>query len=262
MHFGRLLPAFLAFRPLYWLALLAALLLARPGVAQHHYARTRIQPDTTLMRQARQLRQHFTEAGWTALAAELAAKPGPIYAYLNMGAGPGVQLLPVAIDRSQIGRQLPQRRSSHQFYRHLRRLNLQRRQEDYARLRAVLLTKATKVRRIEKALPVLAFDMDSAGRVRDVGVDPKRSHMGLTARSRKIILTALRTESFQAREVRYQFRQPRPFQEWRQRARRRVGRTSYKAFGWLAYKKVKRRGRCATIWYEEVPRIRFRRWGQ
>lgn len=263
MRLGRFLPSFLAHRPIYRVVVGLLVLLARAAPAQTPYAHFRAAPDSVLIGQARQLCQHFTEDGWANLAAELAARPAPVYSYLNLRPAPTTRLLvPYPLTRSHTGTPLPDRRSTRLLHQHLRRLSLQRRQQDYARLSAVLRTKASKVRQLEKALPVLQFTLDSAGRAQDVSVDPKRSHMGLTARSRKLILTALRTENFQAREVRYSFRQPRPFEEWRRRASRQVGHVSYKAFGWLVYKQVKRRGRCATVWYEEVPRIRFRRWGQ
>jgi hypothetical protein len=97
--------------------------------------------------------------------------------------------------------------------RNLWGLGLERRQTDYERLSAILLERATKVRKLDKALPVLLFVVDTTGQVRDVMTDRSRTNYGLTARSRKLILKALQDERFHALEARNLFNKPHPWQE-------------------------------------------------
>ncbi|MBG8554855.1 hypothetical protein [Hymenobacter guriensis] len=235
-------------------------LLTNPAKGQMR-AYVRTAPDTVLIRQALELCQDFNEPAWETLAAALRTKPGPVSSYLNMRAVYnklyGGYSVPIPVTRGG-GYTRPRRRHVRQLTRHLNELNLERRQGDYARLSNILLEKASKVRQIRKAIPVLEFEVDGDGRVQDVWVDEQQSKMGLTKRSRKIILNALHDEDFQVRESHSRFSKPRPFREWRQRTGRHAGHTIYKLFGWIAYKKVKRRGRCGEIFYTEEPRIRVR----
>ena len=97
--------------------------------------------------------------------------------------------------------------------RHIWGLSLERRQTDYERLTAILRERATKVKKLEKALPALLFVVDTTGQVRDVTTDLSRTNYGLTARSRKLILKALQEERFHALEASGMFTKPRPWQE-------------------------------------------------
>jgi len=193
--------------------LLIILLLA--GLAAQ--AQSAARPDTLLARQAFGLVQHFDRAGWQGLAAALRPKPRPIWSYIVRGqvaSQSPVLRLPAYYPLP--GDSYVTRVSAHgirRFNNHMYALGLARRQSDYERLRDELLVRATKVRKLQEALPVLLFAVDSAGRVQDVTVDKTRSSYGLTQRSRKIILQALRQSRFRALEARYSFSRPRPFRE-------------------------------------------------
>jgi hypothetical protein len=230
---------------------------------QYAYYRVRPRPDTALTRQAQQLRLDFDQAGWATLAGELSPKPRPVWSYIGPGVGqwqragrrnfyyqvPAASL--PALRRGHV------RHSTKQFGNHMFELGLERRKSDYERLSDILLTHATKVRRIREAVPVLLFSVDTLGQVRDVAVDKSHSRMGLTSRSRKLILKALEKEQFRALEARVLFRRPRPVQERWQRLRvaQRLGRAGNAGFGWLLYKKVIRYGRCHEEHIERVPRF-------
>lgn len=208
------------------------------------YGYPKTHPDSALTRQAFRLGQHFDEAGWETLAAVLQPKPQPVGTYLGFYPNHYLQssllllstLLPPSPSAKQVaficsleptvgglrhrlygngfGEQFigasVSRKAVDQLYSHLGKLSSQRLQSDYDRLSDILLRRATKVRSIKEALPVMKFMVDSTGWVQDVAVDTKRTKMGLTQRSRKIILTALRDERFRALEARRVFTKPRP----------------------------------------------------
>ncbi|WP_201978202.1 hypothetical protein [Hymenobacter rubidus] len=167
-------------------------------------------------------------------------------------------------------------------------LDLDRRAVEYERLSMVLREKASKMRKLEAALPVLVFALDSVGKVVDVGVDPNRTKTGLTRRSRSLMLKALRDQRFRlpARQytvttkathyrpaVRHALEEPRPLDEKLRRLSlgyraKRLGQ----ALVWAAapvrlpvrallFRKTARYGRCHTFMgYEWVPRFWGRRY--
>lgn len=232
---------------------------------QYTYSRVRFRTDSALTRQAQLLRLDFNRADWATLADKLSARPRPVWSYIGSNTGawhqaghkrfyyqvPGGAASLPPLSRAHI------RHSSHKFSNEMFELGLERRLSDYERLSDILLTRATKVRRIKEAVPVLLFAVDSAGQVRDVAVDKSRSKMGLTSRSRKIILKALEKDQFRALEARFVFRRPRPAAERWQRLRvgERLGKAGNAGFGWLLYKKVIRYGRCHEEHVERVPRF-------
>jgi len=209
------------------------------AAAQNHgwiYARKQVRPDSALTIQAFRLAQQFKPAEWTLLAAQLTARPRPAASYLGFGLNkslisslhiiPGVHKrhatpaqaaywhLAKASDPLMnkiygygFGLRLKDEfvspYATNRLDRHL--WGLERRQTDYERLSAVLLERATKVRQLEKALPTLLFVVDTTGQVQDVTVDKSRTNYGLTARSRKLILKALREERFRTLEARNLF---------------------------------------------------------
>ena len=210
------------------------------------YARREVRPDSALTMRAFRLAQQFKPADWTLLAAQLTSRPRPAASYLGFGLNktlisslriiPGVHKqhatpaqaaywhLAKASDplMSRIygygfGLRLKDEfvspYATNRLDRHLWGLGLERRQTDYERLSAVLRERATKVKKLEKALPVLLFVVDTTGQVQDVMTDGARTNFGLTARSRKLILKALREERFHALEARNLFYKPRPWQE-------------------------------------------------
>ncbi len=228
-----------------------------------------VRPDSALTMQAFRLAQQFKPASWTVLAAQLAARPRPVTSYL--GFGPNKRLIEsLRIIASMHRRATPAQTaywrshptpvydplmtriygsgyglrlrdeavSSHatsQLYRHLWGLGLERRQSDYERLCAVLRERAAKVSQLEKALPVLLFVVDTTGQVQDVRADKSRTDFGLTARSRKLILNALREERFFTLEARNLFNKPHPWQERMHRLalKRRLARAGRFLTGWL-----------------------------
>lgn len=120
----------------------------------------------------------------------------------------------------------------------------ERRLADYEQLSQLLLTRATKVRRIKEAVPLLVLKVDSAGYVKGVDVDRARTHFGLTTRSRKIILQTLRDNDFRVREAYDYFQQPRPLHEKLVATRYQLSAASRSAsrflFGWALYHKAKK----------------------
>lgn len=256
---------------------------------------TLVQPDVSFTQQAFHLGQHFNRPGWTQLATQLRIQPRPIEQYL--GFAPGLPLhasltylasvhplhptpaqvtswplyLASAPDMARLygtsfGLQFAGEPASlhatNQLYRHLWALKLARRQTDYERLSAILLQHASKVHKLEQALPVLLFQIDSTGQVQDVNVDATRSTYGLTSRSRKLILKALASERFQALEARNFFNKPQPWQERVARVKaqlrlgQRVSKGSHQLFGGLLYKTVHLPGRCGGTW-RQVSRFAF-----
>ena len=210
------------------------------------YARRQVRPDSALTTQAFRLAQRFRPADWPLLAAQLASRPRPAESYLGFGLNksllsslyiiPGVHKrhatpaqaaywrlakssdpLMNRIYGSGFGLRLKDEfvspYATNRLYRHLWGLGLERRLTDYERLSAALRERATKVRQLEKALPALLFLVDTTGQVQDVTVDKSRTNYGLTTRSRKLILKALRQERFHALEARNLFNKPRPWQE-------------------------------------------------
>jgi hypothetical protein len=225
----------------------------------------RPQPDSALTRQALDLSRSFSRPSWEVLADGLRARPRPVWSYIDaINSSPRHRpyaSLRYPVSRRPDGRPLIQpdqrRRPTRQLDNHMFELGLERRQTDFERLRDVLLMHATKVRRIKEAVPVLLFKVDAEGRVEDVLVDKSRSRMGLSKRSRKIILKALEKEKFQALEARVTFRRPQPLQERLHRLHvgPRLGRAGNTTFGWLIYKKVIRYGRCHEAHVVKVPRF-------
>jgi hypothetical protein len=164
-------------------------------------------------------------------------------------------------------------------------LDLERRAVEYERLSMVLREKASRMRKLEKALPVLVFALSTEGQVVGVAVDGARSKTKLSSRSRGLMLRALRDERFRlpAHEYyvypnnqglppisRHRLEQPRPLRE--KLARLGLGyRVRQVAVGaaWVGrpvvlplrivlYRKVTRRGRCSELYTEWVPRF----WGR
>ncbi|MCI1187063.1 hypothetical protein MON38_06500 [Hymenobacter sp. DH14] len=162
-------------------------------------------------------------------------------------------------------------------------LDLDRRAVEYERLSMVLREKASRMRKLEEALPALVFALDEAGKVVGVTVDPTRTKSGLTSRSRGLMLKALRDERFRlpARQytvatkathyrpvVRHALEEPRAFNEKLHRLSlgyraKRLGqglvwastplRLPVRA---LLYRKTARYGRCHTFMgYVWVPRF-------
>jgi hypothetical protein len=225
------------------------------------YARREVRPDSALTVQAFHLAQQFKPADWTLLAAQLTARPRPAASYLGFGLNksliPSLRIIPTVHKRHATPAQAAYWQTAkssdvlmnriygygfglrlkdefvspyatNRLDRHLWGLGLERRQTDYERLSAILLERATKVKKLEKALPVLLFVVDTTGQVRDVMTDGSRTNYGLTARSRKLILKALRDERFHTLEARNLFNKPRPWQERLHHLElgRRLGRAS------------------------------------
>ena len=254
-----------------------------------------VQPDVSLTQHAFRLGQHFTRPGWTQLAAQLRTQPQPVDQYL--GFAPGLALrtsliylatvhplhptpaqvaswptyLASAPAMAQLygtsfGLQFTGEPASlhatNQLYRHLWALKLVRRQTDYERLSAILQQHSSKVHKLEQALPVLLFQIDSTGQVQDVNVDATRSTYGLTSRSRKLILQALASERFHALEARNFFNKPQPWQERVARVKaqlrlgQRVSEGSHQLFGGALYKTIHVPGRCGGTW-RQVSRFAF-----
>jgi|GEM_PF-4692351 len=219
--------------------------------AQNHawmHARWVVRPDSALTMQAFHLAQQFKPANWTLLAAQLTARPCPASSYLGFGfnrplvtslrlianthrrhatpvqaefwrlhAGQSNDPLMNRIYGYGFGLRLEDEfvsaHATNRLDRHLWGLSLERRQTDYERLAAILRERATKVKKLEKALPALLFVVDTTGQVRDVMTDASRTNYGLTTRSRKLILKALQEERFRALEAPGRFTKPRPWQE-------------------------------------------------
>jgi len=256
---------------------------------------TQVQPDVSLTQQAFRLGQQFTRPGWRQLAAQLRTQPRPVERYLGFAPDlplrtsltylatvhplhptPGqVASWPLYLASApemarlygtgfglQFAGEPASLHATNQLYRHLWELKLARRQTDYERLSALLLQHATKVHKLEQALPVLLFKVDSTGQVQDVNVDGTRSTYGLTSRSRKLILKALASERFQALEARNFFNKPRPWQERVARVKaqlrlgQRVSKGSHQLFGGVLYKTVHIPGRCGGTW-RQVSRFAF-----
>jgi hypothetical protein len=212
------------------------------------YARREVRPDSALTMQAFRLAQQFKPTYWTLLAAQLTARPRPAASYLGFGLNkPLISSLRIISNVHNrhatpaqnaywhlhvvtpndplmnriygygFGLRLKEEfvfpHAANRLGRHLWGLGLERRQTDYERLSAILRERATKVKKLEKALPVLLFVVDTTGQVQDVMTDGTRTNFGLTARSRKLILKALREERFHALEARNLFNKPRPWQE-------------------------------------------------
>jgi len=200
----------------------AVLVLALGGAALPAQAQQRPRPalDSALTRQAYALGPDVERAEWDEFSAALRFRTKPVW----HGVGSGV----VGLRERQLrypsnlnsGDQTPLHLNH--WLRHgsgygwhptagLRELNnrmdnldLERRQVEYERLGMVLREKASKMRKLEDALPVLVFALDDNGKVVDVGVDPNRSKTGLTRRSRSIMLKALRDERFRLPARQYQ----------------------------------------------------------
>lgn len=83
-------------------------------------------------------------------------------------------------------------------------LDIERREVEYERLSMVLREKASKMRKLEAALPVLLFALNDNGQVVNVSVNSSRSKTGLTRRSRGLLLKALRDERFRLPTAQYQ----------------------------------------------------------
>ncbi|MDO7875538.1 hypothetical protein Q5H93_12410 [Hymenobacter sp. ASUV-10] len=253
------------------------------------YAHPVTHPDVALTQQAFRLGQHFDQAGWETLAAGLRLKSHPIHSYLGFYPNHSLQssllllakLLPLHPTAAQVEfvRTLPPTagglryriygngfgeefvgepvsgRDVHQLYKQLDKLVLERRQTDYERLSDVLLRRATKVRKLKEALPVLQFMVDSTGQVLDVTVDKKRTKMGLTARSRKIILTALRNERFRALEARRVFTKPRPFAEKVHHASSRLANTAHRLIVGIHFRRQYALDRCGPHSQKQARRM-------
>lgn len=256
---------------------------------------THVQPDVSLTQQAFRLGQHFTRPGWTQLAAQLRTQPRPVEEYLGfapnlalrtsltylasvhplhptpaqvtswpsyLASAPAMaQLYGTSFGVQFVG-EPASLHATNQLYRHLWSLKLARRQSDYERLQAILRQRAAKVHKLDQALPVLLFQIDSTGQVRDVNVDATRSTYGLTSRSRKLMLHALQAERFHALEARNFFNKPRPWQERVARVKaqlrlcQRVSKGSHQLLGGLLYKTVHVPGRCGGTW-RQVSRFAF-----
>jgi hypothetical protein len=166
-------------------------------------------------------------------------------------------------------------------------LDLERRAVEYERLSMVLREKASKMRKLEQALPVLVFTLDENGQVVGVGVDATRTKTKLSSRSRGLLLKAVRNERFRLPARQYQvatkktnfqpvvlhpLEQPRPFRE--KMARLALGYRARQVVGGVAwvsrpvvlplrgvlYRKVTLHGRCGETRIEWMPRFWQRRY--
>ena len=280
------------------------------STAQSHPARPSL--DSALTRQVYAMGPRVSEAEWADVASGLQFRQQPVW----FGIGRGYVSLrsrmlycPLNLDGSErimlsgIYSYRPHPLSNNHWLRYsgthrwlasagLRQLNnymdnldLERRQSEYERLSMVLREKASKMRKLEAALPVLVFALNDEGKVMDVTVDPSRTKQGLTRRSRGILLKALRDERFRlparqytvtTKATRYQpagrfaLEEPRPMAEKLQRLSlgyraKRLGQ----GLAWVAtplrlpvkallYKKLTLHGRCGETRIEWVPRF----WGR
>ncbi|MBO2008078.1 hypothetical protein [Hymenobacter negativus] len=164
-------------------------------------------------------------------------------------------------------------------------LDLERRAVEYERLSMVLREKASKMRKLEQALPVLVFTLSDNGQVVGVGVDATRTKTKLSSRSRGLLLKAVRNERFRLPARQYQvttkktnfqpmtvhpLEQPRPFREklarlaLGYRARQVVGGVAWVSrpvvlpLRGLLYRKTVLHGRCGETRIEWIPRF----WGR
>ena len=164
-------------------------------------------------------------------------------------------------------------------------LDMERRAVEYERLSMVLREKASKMRKLEQALPVLVFTLNDEGQVVGVGVDATRTKTTLSGRSRGLLLKAVRNERFRLPARQYQvtskktnfqpmvvhpLEQPRAFRE--KLARLALGYRARQVVGgvaWLSrpvvlplrgilYRKVIMHGHCGDTRTEWVPRF----WGR
>jgi hypothetical protein len=172
-----------------------------------------------------------------------------------------------------------------QLNNHMDDLDLERRAVEYERLSMVLREKASKMRKLEQALPVLVFTLGENGQVMGVGVDATRTKTKLSARSRSLLLKAVRNERFRLPARSYQvaikntnfqpvtvypLEQPHPFHEklarlaLGYRARQVVGGVAWVSrpvvlpLRGLFYRKVTLHGRCGETRTEWQPRF----WGR
>lgn len=198
---------------------LSLLAMARPAASQPGY---RPALDSGLTRRAYALGPTLEPAEWAGFSAPLRYRKQPVWS----GIGGGVVGLrgrtlryPGNLDFTN---REPQYYSSNHWLQQpasyrwhpkpaLRQLNnrmdnldIERRQAEYERLSMVLREKASKMCKLEAALPVLLFTLNDDGQVVGVDVNHTRSKTGLSRRSRGMLLKALRGERFRLPTAQYE----------------------------------------------------------